>query len=154
MIQRIQTLYLLIVTVLIAVMFFLPSAWFIGGNDSFSLYAFDFRGADGEPLQSAVYLGVMLVLACAVPFVTIFCYKRRMLQLRLCAVEIVLLVGAEALLGAYYYLGRRVVGILPYHAQGFKPACVLPLVCLLFVWLAARAIFRDELLVKSLDRIR
>ena len=35
-----------------------------------------------------------------------------------------------------------------------KPAIMLPLVCLLFAYLAARAIFRDELLVRAADRIR
>lgn len=35
-----------------------------------------------------------------------------------------------------------------------KPAIALPLVCLLFTWLALRAIFRDEMLVRSLNRIR
>ena len=38
--------------------------------------------------------------------------------------------------------------------QGLKPVAALPLVGVLFAWLAARAIFRDELLVRSLDRIR
>ena len=48
----------------------------------------------------------------------------------------------------------RVFSDLTFHTQGFKPAIVLPLVCLLFAYLAARAIFRDELLVRAADRIR
>ena len=38
--------------------------------------------------------------------------------------------------------------------RGLKPVAALPLVGVLFAWLAARAIFHDELLVRSLDRIR
>ena len=56
--------------------------------------------------------------------------------------------------GVYYFLSWRVFSDLTFHTQGFKPAIVLPLVCLLFAYLAARAIFRDELLVRAADRIR
>ena len=40
MIQRIQTLYLLIVTALVAVMLFAPLAWFAGQAGEYGLYAF------------------------------------------------------------------------------------------------------------------
>lgn len=43
---------------------------------------------------------------------------------------------------------------MAFHTQGFKPAIALPLVGLLFAFLAARAIFHDELLVRDADRIR
>ena len=56
--------------------------------------------------------------------------------------------------GVYPFLSWRVFSDLTFHTQGFKPAIVLPLVCLLFAYLAARAIFRDELLVRAADRIR
>ena len=46
---------------------------------------------------------------------------------------------------------RRLVGAVAFVAFA---AIVLPLVCLLFAYLAARAIFRDELLVRAADRIR
>ncbi|MDE6864686.1 MAG: DUF4293 domain-containing protein, partial [Alistipes sp.] len=59
-----------------------------------------------------------------------------------------------AMEGVYYYLGCRAFSELAFHSQGFKPAIALPLVSLLFVVLAAKAIFRDELLVRDADRIR
>ena len=40
MIQRIQTLYMLIVTALMAVTLFAPLAWFAGEAGEFGLYAF------------------------------------------------------------------------------------------------------------------
>ena len=69
-------------------------------------------------------------------------------------VEMVLLLGSLAMEGVYYFLSWRVFSDLSFHTQGFKPAIVLPLVCLLFAYLAARAVFRDELLVRAADRIR
>ena len=147
MIQRIQTLYLLIIAALMAVTLFSGLAWFAGDAGEFGLYAFGLKTAE-------VYMGVLLALACALPLVTIFLFRRRLLQIRLCVVEMVLLLGSLVMEGVYYFLSWRVFSDLTFHTQGFKPAIVLPLVCLLFAYLAARAIFRDELLVRAADRIR
>lgn len=149
MIQRIQTLYLLIVAALMALTLFLPLAWFGVGGEQFDLYAFALRASSGEVMRPPVYTGIVLVAACVLPLVTIFLFKRRLLQIRLCVVEMVLLAGAEVMLAAYYFFGHGATDF-----QGMKPAIALPLVSLLFAWLAARAIFRDERLVRSLDRIR
>ena len=153
MIQRIQTLYLLIVTALVAVMLFAPLAWFAGQAGEYGLYAFSLRSADGTLAQPTLYLGILLALAAALPLVTIFLYRRRLLQIRLCVVEMVLLAGAVGMEGVYYFLSGRFAG-MAFHTQGFRPAIALPLVALLFAFLAARAIFHDELLVRSADRIR
>ena len=154
MIQRIQTLYLLIIAALMAVTLFSGLAWFAGDAGEFGLYAFGLKTAEGELVQSTVYMGVLLALACALPLVTVFLFRRRLLQIRLCVVEMVLLLGSLVMEGVYYFLSWRVFSDLTFHTQGFKPAIVLPLVCLLFPYLAARAIFRDELLVRAADRIR
>ena len=148
MIQRIQTLYLLIIAALMAVTLFSGLAWFAGDAGEFGLYAFGLKTAEGELVQSTVYMGVLL------PLVTVFLFRRRLLQIRLCVVEMVLLLGSLVMEGVYYFLSWRVFSDLTFHTQGFKPAIVLPLVCLLFAYLAARAIFRDELLVRAADRIR
>ena len=154
MIQRIQTLYLLVIAGLMAVTLFAPLAWFSGEAGQFGLYAFSLRTAAGEAVQPTIYMGVVLALACALPVLTIFLFKRRLLQLRLCVVEMVLLVGSAVMEGVYYFLSSRVFSTLAFHEQGFKPAIALPLVCLLFAYLAARAVFHDELLVRAADRIR
>lgn len=153
MIQRIQTLYLLLVSALMAVTLFSPLAWFAGEAGEFSLHAFALE-SEGEAIQSAVYLGILLSLACVLPLIMIFLYKNRLLQIRLCVAEMVLLLGAAIMEGVYYFLSYRVFSEQTFHTQGFKPAIALPIVCLLFAYLAARAIFRDELLVRAADRIR
>ena len=154
MIQRIQTLYLLLVVVLTGLALWLPLVDFTVGADTCTLTAFGLKDAAGITLLPTVYLGVVLVAACLVPLVTIFLFRRRLLQIRLCVVEMVLLLGSLVMEGVYYFLSWRVFSDLTFHTQGFKPAIVLPLVCLLFAYLAARAIFRDELLVRAADRIR
>lgn len=154
MIQRIQTLYLLIITALMSVTLFSRLAWFGGDGGEFWLYAFALKDAQGTVLHSAVYLGILLSLAAVLPLVTIFLYRRRMLQIRLCVVEMVFLVGSAIMEGIYYYLGSRVISDLAFHTQGVRVVIALPVVSLLFAWLSARAIFRDELLVRGADRIR
>lgn len=154
MIQRIQTLYLLIIAGLMAVTLFARLAWFAGDAGEFGLFAFALKSEAGETVQPTWYMGVLLALACVLPLITIFLFRRRQLQIRLCVVEMVLLLGAVAMEGVYYFLSWRVFSDLAFHTQGFKPAVALPLVCLLFAYLAARAIFRDELLVRAADRIR
>ncbi len=154
MIQRIQTLYLLIAAALVAVALFAPLAWFAGEAGAFELHAFALRTAGGESVQPALYMGLLLAAACLLPLVTIFLFRRRMLQIRLCVVEAVLLAGGTAMELVYYFLSRRVFSELAFHAQGFRPAIALPIVALVFVLLAARAVFRDEVLVRAADRIR
>ena len=154
MIQRIQSLYLLAAAVLMLLMLFLPLATFLGGIESYDLYAFGLKNETGLTVQPAVYLGILLTLACVLPFVTLFCYKRRMLQIRLCAAEIVLLLGSLVMLGIYFFLCSRVFSSFAFHAQTMKLTMVFPLVCIVLVWLAARAVFRDELMIRAMDRIR
>lgn len=152
MIQRIQTLYLLAVAAMMTTAVFVPLAYFAEGAEEYTLRAFALSGS--EVSQPTVYMGIVIALAAVVPLVNIFLFKRRLLQIRLCAVEIVLLLGSIAFIGIYYYLSSRMVSQAEFHAQGFRIAAIFPLVSLVLDFLAMRAIFRDELLVKSLDRIR
>ena len=63
---------MLIVTALMAVTLFAPLAWFAGEAGEFGLYAFSLKTAAGEAVQPTVYMGVVLALACVLPFITIF----------------------------------------------------------------------------------
>jgi cell shape-determining protein MreD len=99
-------------------------------------------------------MGIIVALATIIPFFTIVLFKNRMLQIRLCAVELVLLLGSQVFMAIYYYLGNRMFSQFEYHAQGIHIAIIFPLVAIILDYLALRAIFRDEMLVRSLDRIR
>ncbi|MBQ6572383.1 MAG: DUF4293 domain-containing protein, partial [Alistipes sp.] len=98
--------------------------------------------------------GIVMSLATIIPLVNIFLFKNRQLQIRLCAVELVLLIGSIIFAGLYYYLSNRMFAELEFHTQGFRIAMIFPLVSIILDYLAMRAIFHDEMLVKSLDRIR
>ena len=154
MIQRIQTLYLLIVVILTGLTLWLPLAGFSNDGGTYLLTAFGVRDAAGNIVQSTVYLGILLVLTAVLPLVVIFLFKRRMLQFRLCVAELMLLIGSIGMMGIYFFLCRRFFSGGEFYGQELKVALIFPVVCLVFDFLAARAILKDEKLVRSLDRIR
>ncbi len=152
MIQRIQSLYLLVAAALMSLTLFMPIATFVVDGHTFELSAFAL--GCGEVSQSTLWMGVMLVMATLLPLVVIFLFKRRTLQVRLCAVEIVLLLGSLVMIGLYYWLTSRLFENLVVEHRQFGWGAPMPLVSLVLTALASRAIFKDEVLVRSLDRIR
>ena len=152
MIQRIQTLYLLLASAFMSLTLFMPIATFVVDGQTYELTAFSLTC--GEMSQSTIWLGIILAIATALPLITIFLFKKRTLQIRLCAVELMLLVGSAIFMAIYYFLSNRMFSQLEFSAHGFHIAIIFPLIALVLDYLAMRAIFRDEMLVKSLDRIR
>lgn len=149
MIQRIQTLYLFILAGLCALAAALPLASLAAGQTPFELCAYGLKDAAGEIVKPTVYMAILIDAACVLPLVTIFLYNRRLLQFRLCIVEIVLLVGAQVIMLVYFFLAKRQATDWVMHLPLFLPAAGT-----VFSWLAARGIMRDEIMVRSLDRIR
>ncbi len=161
MIQRIQSLYFLIVAALMAVMLFVPLATLYGDGSVLELTAWWFRRPVMEITDGLTFMDIAtpclggLFVACALlPLVTIFLYKRRMLQIRLCYVEMVLLLGAQAMVGYYLYTIHSAASMFADGRVVFSPADVLPLAGVVLMWLALRGVIRDESLVRSLDRVR
>ena len=152
MIQRIQTLYLLLAAAFMSLTLFMPIATFVVDDQTYELTAFLLTC--GDMSQSTIWLGIILAIATALPLITIFLFKKRTLQIRLCAVEVVLLIGSLVLVALYYWLTSRLFeGLVIEHRQ-FGWAAPMPIVALVLSYLASRAIFKDEVLVRSLDRIR
>ena len=152
MIQRIQSLYLLLAAAFMSLTLFMPIATFVVDGQTYELTAFSLTC--GEISQSTIWLGIILAIATALPLITIFLFKKRTLQIRLCAVEVVLLIGSLVLVALYYWLTSRLFeGLVIDHRQ-FGWAAPMPIVALVLSYLASRALFKDEVLVRSLARIR
>ena len=157
MLQRIQTLYLMAVTLLMVVTLIFPLVFIGVDGQQVTLSAFSISDAEGVLSHVSAWLGGVLVLATVLPFVTIFLYKNRPLQIRLCGVECVLLIGAVALVAAFTYTICNNIFAdfdITWANIAIRFPVILPLVALVLTPLAMRAILRDELLVRSLDRIR
>lgn len=130
----------------------MPIATFVFDGQTYELTAFAL--SCGQQSESAVWMGIMLTLSTILPLVVIFLFKRRTLQIRLCAVEMVMLIGSLIFIGLYYWLTTRIFEGYNLEHRQFGWAAPMPIVALVLSYLASRAIFKDEVLVRSLDRIR
>lgn len=157
MLQRVQTLYLMAVTLLMVVTLIFPLVFIGVDGHQVTLSAFSISDAEGTLSHVSAWLGGVLTLAAVLPFVTIFLYKNRPLQIRLCGVECVLLIGAVALVAAFTYTICNNIFAefdITWANIVFRFPILMPIVSVILTPLAMRAILRDELLVRSLDRIR
>ena len=156
MIQRIQTLHLLLATVLMSLTLFLPLATIWHGSEELTIKAFGISGTFGVDMPLPLYLGMVLSVATLLPFIAIFLFKRRLAQIRLCVSSIVLLLGSAGFIALYCYrvcsLLQEIVTDDMNFTLGF--ASLMPVVSIIPVALAIRGIAKDEALVRSLDRIR
>lgn len=153
MIQRIQSLYLLVVALLSGLLFSMPVLSFSVISEPF-FYDLHLTGlvAKGgtEILISSSPLVMMVALNCIVAVVTIFLFKKRMLQVRLTIFNIVCLIGFVPLL--WYFVHRVQVA---YNADIiFNLIAAVPVINILLSILALKAIGKDEALIRSIDRIR
>ncbi len=146
MIQRIQSIYLLIVGVLISQVFLFPFLTFFNAKKSVEFNALSIN--TGEYLfPLAILFGLIILIA----LVTIFCYKKRLLQIRLTVVNSFLLLGS---IGLTAYLGWEMSKSLANYTIHYNFTCIFPLIGIVFNYLALRAIRKDEALVRSANRIR
>lgn len=152
MIQRIQSVYLLVVTILLVVAMCMPVGLFIGA-DGITENVFKPLGvsmADGS-FQSTWGLFGILLLSAIIAFCTIFLFRNRMLQVRMTIFSSILLIGYYIAFAAFMFVLKS-----DFEAMTFKFgwALCLPAVSIILNYLAFRAIYRDELMVKAADRLR
>lgn len=154
MIQRIQTLYLLAVTLLLGFYFFLPFTTYMVEPQMvkylFMATGLSSEGITAESIYSTWPLLVLLIIVFTIPFLTIFLFKKRMIQIRLCIINTVLLLGLQGLL--YYYVNA--VSKLLQASPTYSIIFIFPLISAILTFLALRAIAKDEALIRSLDRLR
>lgn len=136
MLQRIQTVYLLIAAILSGGLIFVFHLW-TTANDV-PVYAKD----------DIVYLAMFLGSA-ALSLFSIFNYKNRKFQFVLGRLNIIL---NFILLGLFVYLLLNTSGESQISEKGV--GIFIPIFSIVFLVLANKAIKKDEDLVKSVDRLR
>ncbi|HNX83925.1 MAG: DUF4293 domain-containing protein [Bacteroidales bacterium] len=151
MIQRIQTLFLLAVALLSGLMLTGDLIQLTaGGGTVFSMSFLGMENNGGEVIQRLWPMTVILAVVPLLALVTIFLYKKRSLQMRLTMLVLLLSLGT-LILGAFYVLmfDRKIdVNII------WKVKVLFPLITAILAWLAWRAILKDEVRVRSYDRLR
>ena len=159
MIQRIQTIYLLLAFALCVCCLCLPIGYYLSEagarvahvTNLWMAYEPEFivEGMVGKSMRPWA-LFALLVIVSTLTLLNIFLFRRRALQMRICTFCMILLVGWYALYAFFIYvLGNG----LEAH---FRPEWTgaLPFAALVMEYLAFRGILRDEQLVRSLDRLR
>jgi hypothetical protein len=159
MIQRIQSVFLLMVVVLAALLFVFPIADYFSDTTTLKLMltGVDSYVPKGASLQTAVispylvYFNVLVNLAVAATAgFAIFQYKQRPFQVKL--VRIALLVDIVLLVVLFVITDflKKKLQVTPDYGIGI----LFPLISVVFLVLAQRSILKDERLVKSTDRLR
>jgi len=149
MIQRIQSIYLLVVTILMVICLCNSVGSIIASTNEISSFGnLCITLPDGTKDYSTWALFAILLVVAALSFGTIFLFKKRMLQIRLTIFSSVMLIGYYITLVAYIFMLAE--------DASFTPSWIicLPFIGLVLNWLAIRSIGADEALVKAYDRLR
>ncbi len=147
MIQRIQTVFVLVAELLVASLFMLKFADLSVNGELFTFSANGiFNGEtlvfNGLPLM--LFIGLILLLHILV----IFTYKKRIRQIRILVFTIILLLGLFGMFFYFTYAGFDGAKV------AFKIPLVFPIIAVVLDYMAIRAIGKDEALIRSMDRIR
>ena len=136
MIQRIQTIYLLLSAIVSSGLTSLFSLW--TNSEGIEVFAED----------NLLYLGLFLGSA-LLSLISIFMFKNRKFQFVLGRLNIIL---NFILLGLFVYLSLNLSGETLVSEKGI--GMLLPIISIVLLALANKAIKKDEDLVKSVDRLR
>ena len=156
MLQRIQTLYLLIVVVAMSLTLFLPSMRAIspeGIDYALSTLRGFYPVEQGGFHLSGVtmWLTITNIVILLIALFTIFMYKWRIIQIRFSIFNMVLLIGYYAI---FFFTRNVILQQNTMDSTTFSWPIILPLISAILTYLALRAIGKDEALVRSLDRLR
>jgi len=156
MLQRIQSVYLTLVFVFAVLFVFLPLGKFDYEGIKIALKITGLEFPAQAPLQiSPGWRSILLiVLAFGIMVLTVFSvfqYKRRRYQIQLGKLNILMHVGL--VVSAFFFIDNYQENLvnLPFN---YGIGIFLPLVSMILILMANKAIKRDEELVRSTDRIR
>jgi drug/metabolite transporter (DMT)-like permease len=152
MIQRIQSLWLLASAVCLSLMLFLPLAEI--RTDEGTVYLAMSNGlrlVEGEMAMPTWPVFILVLVTALLLFLNIFLYRKRKLQIRFCVYGIILAFG---MIGLMYYFWVVIFRQLEVDSYYLRIPLILPVVSIILTYLAFRGIRKDEILVRSLDKIR
>ena len=143
MIQRIQTIYLILTSIVSGGLIFIFNLWKVAEKKIFIVDLFSQESIQLKMIPVAFLASSILAIA------TIFMFKNRQLQFVLGRINILINLFLLVLL---IYLSLTVSGEASVSEKGI--GMFLPILAILLLVLANKAIKKDEDLVKSVDRLR
>lgn len=150
MLQRVQTIFLLISVMLFAVTSYFPFA----SSDLFEIRSYGVRSLDGQTMEdvSSYYFILPMALAAAITLFAIFSFGNRQRQMAFVRITFILYAISFALLALCIKDCQTLITPTDNFTLGIS--FYTPFISLILNMLALRAIRKDDKLVKSVDRIR
>ncbi|HNW98975.1 MAG TPA: DUF4293 domain-containing protein [Bacteroidales bacterium] len=155
MIQRIQTLCLLIALGTISACFFLPFWEYQGSDYLYEVNVFAVKFISGNPqilYVSTIPILIILAVSGLITIAAIFYFKNRQMQMKINNFNIFLTIifSGTVFLWIPYMINQQI----PTAVASWKYGLILPLITLFSLIFANQFIKKDEKLVKSADRLR
>lgn len=157
MIQRIQSVYLLLAVISLGVMFFFPLASFIGGDkDQLVYFIYELISKiPGETPAVPVYfiypILALTILAILLSLFAIVQFKNRGIQLKMIRAAILLILS---MIGVFFFYCSPLLEKASGTLTEYKIGSYMPLIALMFLILANRGVMNDIKLLRSADRLR
>ncbi|HET7360300.1 MAG TPA: DUF4293 domain-containing protein [Salinimicrobium sp.] len=136
MLQRIQTIYLVLSALVSGGLIFVLSLW---QNEAGELIFADDK----------LVIFILFIVSALLSFLAVFLFKKRKLQFVLGRINIILNL---ILLGLFVYWSLKLPGGVTISEKGI--GMLIPVISIVLLVLANKAIKKDEDLVKSVDRLR
>jgi len=156
MIQRIQTVFLLVSLISAVLIFFFPIAWYYGELNTIAFYLHQLKDSvpDSKPLYNEFFLYPLILLDLSLAGASLYAimaYRSLTKQLKVIKFGILASIILIAALFFYYadHISKTVQATADYEFGVF-----LPLISLVFFLLASRSVQRDIKLIRSVDRLR
>jgi hypothetical protein len=152
MIQRVQTLFLLGITILSALLAFMPFEEVLLNGGSGEIHEVSLLPTTfGQHTKGFIHLPLVLnAVILLLSLVTIFMFKNRKLQMKLASLLLVLSAILIANLFTFQFLKEQSSADM----VNYKVASFFPIINSVLAFLARYFIKKDEDLVRSADRIR
>nr|WP_311522035.1 DUF4293 domain-containing protein [uncultured Porphyromonas sp.] len=156
MIQRKQTLYLLASGLLMLAMLFLTFAKVTTQDMVYAFKATGLEDLSGEIVQPSWVLFGLTAAITLISFISIFLYRKRVLQMRLTIFNLLIKVGFYLLVFLVYRPSfiEAIVDTTQDLSMSITPWLAFPIVAMLFDYLAYRGIAVDEKTIRFMDRLR
>jgi hypothetical protein len=155
MIQRVQSIYLFLASVVLFALFFFPVVHNVIIDGASKTIKVDgiYQDAGGQLVRSTSFLAltIVTVILAILPLVVIFRYKKLKQQIALCYSLILVIIGYS------FWMSQTVQQFMngqQITTNNWGIGMLLSSISIVFLILAARAIGRDEKLLKSADRLR
>ena len=147
-IQRIQSIYLLIAVILMAVFAFFPALTFEMGGREFVYGALETGKVGVTHIDPLMLMLVVLISLLAI--IDIFLYKNLQRQMTVCFVDIIIGLAMLIAIGiqAFYLNGKEGLTLTWQWYLAF------PILSIIFLMMAHKAMSRDKKLLRDSDRLR